>query len=176
MEEDIAKPTRKNFIRTIEEQIANKFSDLQIAREDKNALYFDEFGKSIEILLKANQRAYQEFNAEKEQMVSDLEQQYQEIKIRMNNAPDSISRQVIGNQGYQEADWIFRETYEELIMDILIKYDLVPSAQLVGLHAEPLKEKPQHQSTEQSTPPNQQQEKERKIPHLLKKTKDQFKV
>lgn len=178
MEEDLSKPTRKDFIRTIEERLASKFDDLQVAREDRNALYFDEFGRSIEILLKANQRAYQEFNAEKEEMSEDLNRKYQEIQRTMNNAPDSITRQTIGNMGFQEADWLFRETYEELIMDILIKYDLVPSAQLVKTHATVLKEKPRDQTgpEEQKETQPVQQEKERKRPHLLNRTKEKFKV
>jgi len=174
MEDSIGKPTRNDTLRTLEELLANKFHDLQLAREDKNALYFDEFSRSIEILLRANHRAFQEFNAEKTEMDEDLRQEYLKIQNEMNSTSDSITRQVVGSQKLNEVDWEYRKAYEELVMDTLIKYDLIPSAQLVAQTEEVYQENPTQPKAQPQPKPIQQEPK--KKPRLLQRTKDKFSV
>jgi len=111
---------------TLEGRLASKFDDLQIAREIRNPTAFDELGRSIEVLFKGIPKAYEELMKQKEELDEELEGIFQGIQERAEQASDVVYRDaILKNQSYQ-AEWIYREAYEELIMETLQKFDLIP--------------------------------------------------
>ena len=111
---------------TLEGRLASKFDDLQLAREIRNPTAFDELGRSIEVLFKGIPKAYEELMKEKEELDGELELIFQNIAERAEQASDVVYRDaILKNQSYQ-AEWTYREAYEELIMEKLQKFDLIP--------------------------------------------------
>ena len=111
---------------TLEGRLARKFDDLQLAREMRNSEAFDELGRSIEVLFKAIPRIYEELMQEKEELDKEVEAVYEDIAKRAEEASDIVYRDaIIKNESYQ-TEWAYREAYEELIMDKLQKFDLIP--------------------------------------------------
>ena len=114
------------FGRTLEDRLANKFDDLQIAREDHQPDLFDEIAKSIEVLLKALPDAFNELMYEKSELDKDLEEETKFIGRQASMAVDDIDRQAIYQSRGFKAMWEYREVYEEVIMEVLQKYHLIP--------------------------------------------------
>jgi hypothetical protein len=152
-------------VKTLEGRLSDKFDLLLIAREESNANAFDEFAKSIETLLLAVPEASKKLQEEKAQMVRELEQQYNDIIRRMENAQDSISRDTIGNQLTNEVDWAFRDEYSELLMEIFYEYNLVPMQFLEKTIVEP-----EVKSSIVEDEPKETEQKQKK-PKLLNQTK-----
>lgn len=111
--------------KTLEGRFARKFDDLQMAREMRNPTAFDELGRSIEILFKAIPRLYTELIEEKEKLDAELETVFEEIQERAESANDVVSREAILNNRSYQAQWAYRESYEELLIDLLQKYGLI---------------------------------------------------
>ena len=165
---------RRADAKTLDERLADKFDLMQIAREEHNAALFDEFSKSIEILLKGTPRAYQEYNATKQSMVNDLNEQYQSIEAKVNNAPDALTRDHMGRSLLSNAEWTFRETLEEVLMELFEKYDLIPMASPPPADIRDATQEESEQYEEKHEP--QPQPEPKKKPKLLKKTKETFQV
>jgi len=111
---------------TLEGRLAKKFDDLQMAREYRDPNAFDEIGRSIEVLFKAIPKAYEELMEEKEDLGTELEEVFADIQERADGANDIITKEtMLSNQSYQ-AQWAYRESYEELIIEKLQKFDLIP--------------------------------------------------
>lgn len=111
---------------TLEETIFEKFNILQMAREEGDGEIFDSMSKSIEVLMMAVPDAKEELLSIKDEMENELGKEYQKIQYRAQRAQDDISKQYILDNKVAEADWTFRVTYEEIIMEVLMKYNLVP--------------------------------------------------
>jgi KaiC/GvpD/RAD55 family RecA-like ATPase len=160
-------------VKTLEGRLSDKFDLLLKAREDEDAVLFDEFSKSIETLLIAVPEASNKLKTEKEQMIMELEKQYREIARRMDNAQDSISRDSIGKQLTTEVDWAFREEYSRLLMEIFYEYNLVPMQFIERTTVKPQhKQEVKPESTPEPEPEEQKQPK--KKPKLMNKTKSKF--
>lgn len=159
-------------VKTLEGRLSDKFDLLLIAREDEDAVSFDEFSKSIETLLIAVPEASEKLKTEKEQMIMELEQQYKEIARRMDDAPDSISRDSIGKQLTSQVDWAFRDEYSRLLMEIFYEYHLVPMQFIEKTTIKP-ESKPQPEA-EPEPEPQPKQEQPKKKPKLMNQTKSKF--
>lgn len=110
---------------TLEGRLARKFDDLQMAREMRNPTAFDELGRSIEVLFKAVPRLYDELMEEKDELDEELDTVFADIQQRAENANDVVSRDAIMNNQSYQAQWAYRETYEELLIEKLQKYGLI---------------------------------------------------
>lgn len=110
---------------TLEEGLYRKFGELQIAREDKSSVMFDEIAKSIEVRLIAVPMAHQELMGVKESMLTILYQERCKISQKSENSIDVINRQKYLNEENYEVEWEFRDIYEEQIMWVMQKYHLV---------------------------------------------------
>jgi len=110
---------------SLENLLLEKFRNLQLAREAGDAQYFDSLSQSIEVLLKANPIAYKDLMAIKEEMQQELEQEYINITNDANKAPDEIYRQHILESRVEEADWLYRITYEETLIEIFQKNNII---------------------------------------------------
>jgi len=110
---------------TLEERLAYKFDGLQLSREERNHELFDEIAKSIEILMKGLPEAYEELTALKEELIKGLNEELKSIEEEASMATDNIQREFITNQKSYGIKWEFREIYEELIMEVLQKFDLI---------------------------------------------------
>jgi len=111
---------------SLEDRLARKFDDLQIAREIRNPTAFDEIARSIEILFKAIPNVYDNLMEEKQELDNDIMEVFTAIEEKATNALDNISKQaIIQNESYS-AEWEYRETYEEIIIELLQKYKLIP--------------------------------------------------
>lgn len=119
-------PEEKTMIgRTLEDRLADKFDALQMAREQKNSFLFDETTRSIETLLIAVPGAYNQLMGEKKSLDEDKTKINNDIEHRAINAEDKIKEQYIRNvEGYQ-AEWEYRETYEEVLMEIMAVWSLI---------------------------------------------------
>lgn len=170
MESDSEK--KKEMFRKLEDRLADKFDLLQLAREQGMGDLFDQYSRSLEVLLTAHPRAYQEFNAEKDEMVADLNRAYEQIRSMMEKAPDALTRDHFARTNQNKVDWEFRNLYEETMMGILSKYNLIPIREHNVTRAEPV-EKPHPKQQPQMQKP---QEKEEKKSRLLPETRDKFKV
>jgi len=110
---------------TLENLLMEKFRVLQLAREEGQPDLFDSVSQSIEILLKASPYAYDELMKIKEEMSQELEKEYINIQNDANKAQDEIYRQHILESRVDEADWIFRITYEETLIEVFQKYRII---------------------------------------------------
>lgn len=165
-------------VKTLERRLSDKFDLLLVAREEEDAVSFDEYSKSIETLLIAVPKASEKLKTEKEQMIMELEQQYKEIARRMDNATDSISRDSIGKQLTSQVDWAFRDEYSRLLMEIFYEYHLIPMQFTEKTTIKP-ESKPQPKvkpETKNKSEPKQEQPKQKpkKKPTLMKQTKSKF--
>lgn len=113
-------------VRTLEDRLANKFDMLQLAREQRNDIIFDEIARSIEVLLKAVPDAYKLLMEEKKNLDKDLEDKSQDIQKRAENAQNKITADaIISNEGFI-LEWDYREVYEELVIELLQQFKLIP--------------------------------------------------
>jgi len=110
---------------TLENLLMEKFRELQLAREAGEPAYFDALSQSIEILLKASPNAYTDLMSIKEEMQKELEQEYTNIQNAASQAQDEIYRKSILETRIEEADWLFRITYEEFLIEIFQKNQLI---------------------------------------------------
>ena len=116
------------YANTLENRLAYKFDLLQRAREEQDGNMFDSFAQSIEVLLRARKDVYDDLMIIKSRMVENLKQSYAYIDQQARNAPNVITGEAIVKQYTEEVDWQFREDYEEVLIDIMAKYDLIPNA------------------------------------------------
>ena len=158
-------------VKTLEGRLSDKFDLLLVAREEGDSVAFDEFSKSIETLLLAVPEASNKLKQEKQSMLLELEDQYTAIRRRMENAPDSISRQSIGEQLSEEVDWAFREEYANLLMEIFHQHNLVPMQFIEKTQVTPIA---QPEPVQQQKPEPIKEEPNKK-PKLMQKTKNRFK-
>ena len=119
-------PEEKSIIgKSLEDRLAEKFDALQISRENKQAFLFDEICKSIEVLLIAVPGAYNQLMSEKKKLNHDKEKIDADIEYRAVNAEDKIKQNYIrSTEGFQ-AEWEYRETYEEILMEIMTVWSLI---------------------------------------------------
>jgi len=110
---------------TLENLLMEKFRELQLARETGDAGYFDTVSQSIEVLMKACPVAYNDLMVEKSEMVEELQKEYAEIEKYASTAPDEIYKQHILETRVSEADWLFRITYEELLVEVMQKNQII---------------------------------------------------
>jgi len=138
---------------TLEEGLYKKFGELQIAREDKSPAMFDEIAKSIEVRLIAVPGAHNELMEVKKAMRGILYREKEKILQEASNSIDVINRQKYLNQENYEVEWEFRDIYEEQIMWVMQKYQLVSMfnpmygtlVSLKGSQAEQIEEYPEEQ-------------------------------
>jgi len=128
--------------RTLEDRLADKFDALQAAREERNHVLFDEIARSIEILLKAIPDAYNQLMVEKAELDKDLVEQLAYIEQQATAAPNQIYRDAILNNESFVAQWDYRETYEEIVIELLQRAKLVPIRQQVYGEIQPIEESP----------------------------------
>lgn len=110
---------------TLEDRLSHKFDFLQECRENEDPAGFDQVARSIEVLLKGVPKAYDELMSIKEEMEEDLAEEYEDLSREASQARDEISRDIIINRRSGQADWEFRLLYEEEIMDVMQKHDLI---------------------------------------------------
>lgn len=123
----MVQPVEERLVgRTLEDRLAHKFDDLQMAREDHQADLFDEIAKSIEVLMKAVPRAFEELMGYKQELNDDLDDETQAIEQEASYARDEIHKQAIYQSRGFKAMWDYREVYEEVIMEVMQKYKLIP--------------------------------------------------
>ena len=125
---------------TLEDRLANKFDWLQQARENEDAKLFDELVKSIIVLFKAKPSAHQEFMLEKTELDKELIELMQSIDYAANQATDEIYRQATLNEKFP-LQWQYRESLEEMIMELMEKYNLIPMKDSKPAIVEPVIEK-----------------------------------
>ena len=174
----------RNTKHLLEDRLAQKFDDLQLAREERVPHLFDEIGRSIEVLLRAVPQAYQELAFERQQLDAELEEAIYEIYRQASQAPDPIYRDAIVNNKSSAAEWEYREAYEEIIIDVLQKHGLVTMMRTARsqLESTPQPQQQPIQNTQQSVPqpqqPQQPQQQEKHKPHLISKKaqKQKFEV
>lgn len=164
-------------VKSLESRLSDKFDLLLVAREEENALLFDEFAKSIETYLIAVPEALNTLREEKQEMTEELKKEYKKIEQRMINAPDAITRESIGKQLTQQVDWAFREEYSDVVMEVLYRYNLVPMQLIERTKVQPTYQPTPQKPPEQKPPeppPAPKQEEVRKKPSLLPQTDSQF--
>jgi len=123
----MVQPVEERLVgRTLEDRLAHKFDDLQLSREDHQADLFDEIAKSIEVLMKAVPRAFQELMEYKEELDKDLDEESRAIEQEASYARDEIQKQAVYQSRGFKAMWDYREVYEEIIMEVMQKYKLIP--------------------------------------------------
>ena len=154
---------------TLENLLMEKFRELQLAREAGDPDYFDAISQSIEILLKASPNAYNDFMTIKAEMDQELEQEYINIQNDASKAQDEIYRQHILDSRTAEADWIYRITYEESLIEVFQKNGLIGLFSSEAPHIEPIVE-PQTQPEEQEEQEESSKKKKLKIgkPKLIR--------
>ena len=113
-------------IMMLEDRLAEKFDTLQLAREQRNHIVFDEIARSIEVLLRVIPSAYNLLLQDKATLEQALIEQLDEIEGRAQNAPNKISADSIRNNEAFQAQWDYRELYEEIIIDLMQRFKLVP--------------------------------------------------
>ena len=111
--------------KSIEEKISDKFDYLQLSREERQPDLFDELSRSIEVLLKSKPKAYSEFIEAKQQMDVELANELYRIEEKATNAQDKINEDTIRSDESSIAWWEYREVLEEIIMELMQKYDLL---------------------------------------------------
>jgi len=110
---------------TIEDRLAIKFDDLQVAREDRVHDLFDEIVKSIEVLFKALPNAYNELMEEKRKLNIELQKELLALREEANQARDDIDKQKLINEKSYRLHWEYRDIIEEIIMEVMQKNNLV---------------------------------------------------
>jgi len=159
---------------SLEDRLARKFDELQLARETRNHIAFDEIAKSIEVLLKSIPTAHKDLTKQKDELEEDLDSIIQEIENKANNALDQISQEaILNNEGFS-AEWDYRETYEEVIMEVLQKYDLIPirNPAYASIESQP-STAIQEPASKREIMHQPQEEPKREKPHLSIKRKQQ---
>lgn len=138
--------------RTLEDRLADKFDALQSARETREPYLFDEIARSIEILLKAIPDAYIQLTAEKNELNTDLSEEMAHIEQKAESAGDQIWRDAtLSNESFV-AQWEYREAYEEIIIELMQRWKLVPIRLQVYGGVEPI------QTVEETPQPEPQPE------------------
>ena len=149
--------------KTLVDRLAAKFDILQLAREERNAPVFDEVSRSIEILLKGRPTAYNTLIQEKNDMYQDLQHEYEIIRQRAQLARDVINEKKFFDDNVESAGWEFRFAYEEVVMEIFEKFNLIrdlnygqPSVDVVSekpvVKAEPVREEVEEEPKKQEQP------------------------
>mgnify|MGYP000144324992 CR=1 FL=1 len=128
--------------RTLEDRLAKKFDALQVARENRNGDLFDELSKSIEVLLIGVPDAHRELMREKEKLDKDLEEELYDIERGASYAKDDIQRQLYKQTEGYKVMWEYREVYEEIIMEVMQKFRLIPLRYIPRSTVEAPKETP----------------------------------
>jgi len=165
----------KNPNHMLEDRLAQKFDDLQIAREEGAAGLFDEIAKSIEVLLRAVPTAYNELQQQKQELDQEIEQVLYQIQLDARSAQDKIYRDAIINRKTDQAEWEYREVYEEIIIDILQKHGLISilrnsRSQLSNMEQQQHQTKMQApQQEEQEEPEPEPEQEQQNKPHLISK-------
>ena len=133
----MVQPVEEKLVgRTLEDRLAHKFDDLQIAREDHQTALFDEIARSIEVLFKGVPEAHKELMKEKSELDKDLQEELYAIEEEAKIAKDEIHRQSIYNSRGFKAMWDYREVYEEIIIEVMQKYQLIPMRKPIKSHLE----------------------------------------
>jgi len=171
---------------TLEDRLLDKFDDLQIAREDGQQGLFDEIVKSIEVLFKGLPPAYNDLMEAKQLLNKELSEEYKKLQQEAMNAKDDIDRQVLLNQKSIKLQWEYRDTYEEIIMEVLQGYILIRfesnlTSEAYNKYEEPevVEEQPQQPQQQEEQPVPMEpipEETTEKKPKLLKQKKDNFEV
>jgi len=164
----------KNPTHMLEDRLAQKFDDLQIAREEGAAGLFDEIAKSIEVLLRAVPTAYNELQQQKQELDQEIEQVFYQIQLDARSAQDKIYRDAIINRKTDQAEWEYREVYEEIIIDILQKHGLISilrnsRSQLSNMEEQQHQPKMQALQQEEEEEEPEPEPEQQKKPHLISK-------
>lgn len=118
-------PTERFESTTLEDRLAKKFDELQVARERKESSIIDEYTRSIEVLLRAVPDAFEELMREKERLNRMLNEESHSVMMEAQASRDEISREYIVQTRMEKAMWDYRELYEEVIIEVLLKYGLI---------------------------------------------------
>jgi hypothetical protein len=154
---------RKNQnARTLEQQLTDKFFQLQTAREERytegSDVMFDEVAKSIETLLRAIPEAFNLLITKRSELDSAFEEERNTIYQEVSRAPDDITKDFLWNQRIGAAKWEYRELYEELIMDVMQTFQLIHMSRPPQVAVIPSQVQTQQQEyVEPDSEPNEQQ-------------------
>ena len=165
--------------RTLEDRLADKFDQLQQAREMADGDGFDETCHSMEILFKGIPQAYEVLMEEKQEMDADLEKIFAEIEAKANTLIQDPTRQAYMNHEKAMANWEYRETYEELLIDIMREFSLIPMRYTTYADMqstsdeEPIELNPEEEKEEPEPPVEEPKDKK---PHLSIKKDEGFNV
>jgi len=161
---------------SLEDRLTRKFDDLQLARETRNHVAFDEISKSIEVLFKAVPKAHKDLMEEKKTLDEDLEEILGAIEEKAVNALDKITQQaIIENEGFS-AQWEYRELYEEIIIELLQKYDLIPMKSPSYAEIESIPEEKEEKVVEIEPEPEPEKPRLSVKRNQRKENEDEFKV
>lgn len=115
--------------KTIEQQITEKFYELQISRQEKTSegsdVAFDEISKSIEVLLRGIPEAYNYLITKRQALDQAFIQERENIYKESQGARDEIEKDFILKQKLGSAKWEYRELYEEMIIDTMHDFQLI---------------------------------------------------
>jgi len=170
----------KDFIgKTLEDRLADKFDLLQMSREQRNNIAFDEVARSIEVLLKAIPDAYNLLMIEKNELDKDLDEKLDDIERRADSAGSKIQADAIRSNESFMVQWDYREVYEEVIIELLQQFKLIPIRNPIYGSIESVQEEPIEPIQEppvQSPPPQQLAQKPKLSIRKEKVSKEGFKV
>ena len=111
---------------TVEEVMWEKINAMQDAREFGDGEQFDEITNSLEKLFRAFPKALNELIEAQEQLEQVLYQEKLRVIAEANQAPDVITREKFIGDESLSLEWEYRNLYEEAILDIMQKHDLIP--------------------------------------------------
>ena len=154
----------KNTKHTLEERLAQKFDDLQLAREERVPHLFDELERSIEVLLRAVPQAYEDLILERQQLDAELNEAMYQIGMEARQAQDSIHRNAIIDSKSGAVEWEYREALEESIVDILQKHGLITMMRPSRAQLESVQPPQPQQQIQPQTPQNPIQQQAPQIP------------
>jgi len=167
-------PTTEQYLpKSLEDRLARKFDELQISRENHMPELFDELAKSLEVLMKAVPDAYEELMTEKQKLDKELEKEEQDTMLQAQMSRDEISKEFIISKRMTDAMWEYREIYEEIIIEILQKYDLISirkfSSSMMSDYDSEVQMQPYEQPQQQQyqNPPTQKKGKNVELPDDL---------
>lgn len=111
---------------TAEEFIWHKVNYLQEARETGDGEIYDEVLNSVEKLFRAFPKAHQEMLAMKQQLDAVYYREKENIIREADRSRDVINRENYISEQSNDLDWEYRNLYEEAIIDLMQKHNLIP--------------------------------------------------
>jgi len=147
---------------TAEEFIWHKVNYLQEARESGDGAIFDEVMNSVEKLFRAFPKAHQELMAIKQQLDAVYFREKENIIREADRSRDVINRQNYIENESNDLDWEYRNMYEEAIIDVMQKQNLIPMSrphytEMQSTHESQMNSQPKPQPQVKPQPQPQQQ-------------------